>query len=36
MEYFVLVTSCFRYLASAPKVRWRAGATALEQEPKFQ
>ena len=33
----VLVTSCFRCLASAPKVRWRAGAgaPALEQEPKL-
>jgi hypothetical protein len=36
-EYIVvLVTSNFRYLASAPKVRWRAraGALALGQEPK--
>jgi hypothetical protein len=33
----VLVTSCFRYRASAPEVRWRAraGAPALEQEPKL-
>jgi hypothetical protein len=32
----VLVTSCFRYLASAPKVHWQAGAAApaLEQESK--
>jgi hypothetical protein len=31
------VTSYFRDLASAPKVRWRAraGASALEQEPKL-
>jgi hypothetical protein len=31
----VLVTSYFRYLASAPKVHWQAGAgaPALEQEP---
>jgi hypothetical protein len=29
MEYFVvLVTYYFRYLASAPKVHWRAGAGA--------
>jgi hypothetical protein len=29
MEYVVvLVTSYVRYLASAPKVRWRAGAEA--------
>jgi hypothetical protein len=37
MEYVVVLeTSYFRYLASAPKVRWRAraGAPALEQEPK--
>jgi hypothetical protein len=37
-EYFVvLVTSYFRDLASAPKVRWRAraGAPALGQEPKL-
>jgi hypothetical protein len=34
--FVVLVTSCFRYLASAPKVHWQAGAVApgLEQEPK--
>jgi hypothetical protein len=33
----VLVTFDFRHLASAPKVRWRAraGAPALEQEPKL-
>jgi hypothetical protein len=33
----VLVTSYFRYLASAPKVHWQAGAAApaLEQEPKL-
>ena len=32
----VLVTSYFRYLASALKVHWQAGAgaPALEQEPK--
>jgi hypothetical protein len=30
MEYIVvLVTSCFRYLASAPKVHWQAGAEGL-------
>jgi hypothetical protein len=37
-EYIVvLVTYHFRYLASAPKVRWRAraGALALGQEPKL-
>jgi hypothetical protein len=37
MEYIVvLVSSYFRYLASAPKVHWQAGAEApaLEQEPK--
>ena len=35
MEYFVVLgTSYFRYLASAPEVRWRAraGAPALGQE----
>jgi hypothetical protein len=33
----VLVTSYCRYLASAPKVHWRAGAgdPALEEEPKL-
>jgi hypothetical protein len=33
----VLVTSYFRYLASAPKVHWQAGAEAPapEQEPKL-
>jgi hypothetical protein len=33
----MLVSSCFRDLASAPKVRWRAraGAPALGQEPKL-
>jgi hypothetical protein len=33
----VVVTSVFRYLASAPKVHWQAGAAApaLEQEPKL-
>jgi hypothetical protein len=38
MEYIVvLVTSYFRYLASAPKVHWRARAEApaLEQEPEL-
>jgi hypothetical protein len=38
MEYIVvLVTFNFRYLASAPKVRWRAraGALALGQAPKL-
>jgi hypothetical protein len=38
MEYIVvLVTSCFRDPASAPKVHWQAGAAeapALEQEPR--
>jgi hypothetical protein len=37
MEYIVvLVTSYFRYLASASKEHWQAGAEAptLEQEPK--
>jgi hypothetical protein len=36
MECIVeLVTSCVRYLASAPSGRWRAGAAAppSEQEP---
>jgi hypothetical protein len=35
MEHRVLGTSYFRYLASAPKVHWQAGAEApaLEQEP---
>jgi hypothetical protein len=34
----VLVTSYFRYLASAPKVHWQAGAAApaLEQKPKLR
>jgi hypothetical protein len=38
VEYIVvLVASYFRFLASAPKVRWRAraAAPALEQEPKL-
>jgi hypothetical protein len=30
MEYIVVLeTSYFRYLASAPKVHWQAGAVAL-------
>jgi hypothetical protein len=36
MKYIVvLVTSCFRYLASAPKVHWQAGAEApaLQRRP---
>ena len=36
-SHVVLVTYNFRYLASAPGVRWRAraGALALGQEPKL-
>jgi hypothetical protein len=34
----VMMTFYFRYLASAPKVHWQAGAEApaLEQEPKLK